>query len=116
MGARQPENTRSFALCAHGGAGKTSLAEAMLFCNGQTTRMGVVQNGNTVSDFQSEEQKRQISISTSLLTLERKGKMLFALDAPGFADFTGELKDKEGIIALNVGKTFETDMSFIVGE
>ncbi|MBQ3625216.1 MAG: elongation factor G, partial [Synergistaceae bacterium] len=91
MGARQPENTRSFALCAHGGAGKTSLAEAMLFCNGQTTRMGVVQNGNTVSDFQSEEQKRQISISTSLLTLERKGKMLFALDAPGFADFTGEM-------------------------
>ncbi|MBR1602939.1 MAG: elongation factor G [Synergistaceae bacterium] len=91
MGARQPENTRSFALCAHGGAGKTSLAEAMLFCNGQITRMGVVQNGNTVSDFQSEEQKRQISISTSLLTLERNGKMLFALDAPGFADFTGEM-------------------------
>lgn len=91
MGARQPENTRSFALCAHGGAGKTSLAEAMLFDNGQITRMGVVQNGNTVSDFQSEEQKRQISIGTSLLTMERNGKTLFALDAPGFADFTGEM-------------------------
>lgn len=91
MGTRRPENIRSFAVCAHGGAGKTSLVEAMLFDNGQITRMGSVQNGNTVSDFQSEEQKRQISISTSLLTLERKGNIFYALDAPGYADFTGEM-------------------------
>ena len=91
MGARKPEDTRSFALCAHGGAGKTSLAEAMLFDNGNITRMGSVQNGNTVSDFQSEEQKRNISISTSLLTFERKGKTFYVLDAPGYADFTGEM-------------------------
>ncbi len=91
MGTRRPENIRSFAICAHGGAGKTSLVEAMLFCNGQITRMGSVQSGNTVSDFQSEEQKRQISISTSLLTLERKGNIFYALDAPGYADFTGEM-------------------------
>ena len=91
MGVRKPEDTRSFALCAHGGAGKTSLAEAMLFDNGNITRMGNVQNGNTVSDFQSEEQKRNISISTSLLTLERKGKTFYVLDAPGYADFTGEM-------------------------
>ncbi len=91
MGVRKPEDIRSFALCAHGGAGKTSLAEAMLFCNNQISRMGSVQNGNTVSDFQSEEQKRQISISTSLLTLERAGKLFYVLDAPGYADFTGEM-------------------------
>ena len=91
MGTRRPENIRSFAVCAHGGAGKTSLVEAMLFDNGQITRMGSVQSGNTVSDFQSEEQKRQISISTSLLTLERKGNTFYALDAPGYADFTGEM-------------------------
>ena len=91
MGARQPENTRSFALVAHGGAGKTTLAEAMLFCNGQIGRMGRTDAGNTVSDFQTEEQKRQISISASLLTMERGGKTLFALDAPGFADFAGEM-------------------------
>ena len=91
MGARQPENTRSFALCAHGGAGKTTLAEAMLFCNGQIGRMGKTDAGNTVSDFQTEEQKRQISISTSLLTMERGGKTFFVLDAPGFADFAGEM-------------------------
>lgn len=91
MGVRKPEDTRSFALCAHGGAGKTSLAEAMLFDNGNITRMGNVQNGNTVSDFQSEEQKRNISISTSLITLERNGKTFYVLDAPGYADFTGEM-------------------------
>ncbi|MDR2523156.1 MAG: elongation factor G [Synergistaceae bacterium] len=91
MGSRQPENTRSFALAAHGGAGKTTLAEAMLFCNGQISRMGKTEAGSTVSDFTSEEQKRQISIGASLLTLERGGKIFFALDAPGFADFTGEM-------------------------
>lgn len=89
--ARKPEDTRSFALCAHGGAGKTSFAEAMLFDNGNISRMGSVENGNTVSDFQSEEQKRNISISTSLLTFERKGKTFYVLDAPGYADFTGEM-------------------------
>jgi len=91
MGSRQPENTRSFALAAHGGAGKTMLAEAMLFNNGQISRMGKTESGNTVSDFSSEEQKRQISIGASLLTMERGGKTIFALDAPGFADFTGEM-------------------------
>ncbi|NLL37288.1 MAG: elongation factor G [Fretibacterium sp.] len=91
MGSRQPGNTRSFALCSHGGAGKTTLAEAMLFCNGQIGRMGKTDAGNTVSDFQTEEQKRQISISTSLLTLERGDKTFFVLDAPGFADFAGEM-------------------------
>ncbi len=109
MGARKPEDTRSFALCAHGGAGKTSLAEAMLFDNGNITRMGSVQNGNTVSDFQSEEQKRNISISTSLMTLERKGKTFYILDAPGYADFTGEMSaairvaDTAGILVSSVG-------------
>ncbi|MCL2010044.1 MAG: elongation factor G [Synergistaceae bacterium] len=91
MGSRQPENTRSFALAAHGGAGKTALAEAMLFCNGQISRMGKAESGNTVSDFSIEEQKRQISIGASLLTMERGGKTVFALDAPGFADFTSEM-------------------------
>ena len=69
MGARQPENTRSFALVAHGGAGKTTLAEAMLFCNRQIGRMGRTDAGNTVSDFQTEEQKRQIYVFFRLAAL-----------------------------------------------
>ena len=55
MGTRQPENTRSFAIAAHGGAGKTSLVEAMLFVNGSSTRLGLVVDGNTASDFCLEE-------------------------------------------------------------
>ena len=92
MGTRQPENTRSIAIAAHGGAGKTSLVEAMLFDNGITSRLGRVEDGNTVSDFSQEEQKRQISINTSLITMERKGRQLFVLDTPGFADFVGEMR------------------------
>ncbi len=109
MGVRNPGDIRSFALCAHGGAGKTSFAEAMLFDNGQISRMGNVQAGNTVSDFQTEEQKRQISISTSLLTLERNGKTFYVLDAPGYADFTGEMSaairvaDSAVILVSSVG-------------
>lgn len=92
MGTRQPENTRSFAIAAHGGAGKTSLVEAMLFDNGSTTRLGKVVDGNTASDFSQEEQKRQISINTSLVTMERNGRQFFVLDTPGFADFIGEMR------------------------
>jgi len=92
MGTRQPENTRSIAIAAHGGAGKTSLVEAMLFDNGSTTRLGKVVDGNTASDFSQEEQKRQISINTSLITMERSGRQFFVLDTPGFADFIGEMR------------------------
>ncbi len=92
MGNRQPENTRNFAIAAHGGAGKTSLVEAMLFDNGVTTRMGRIEDGNTVSDFSQEEQKRQISINTSIVAMERNGKQFFILDTPGFADFVGEMR------------------------
>ncbi|MDY3867780.1 MAG: GTP-binding protein, partial [Pyramidobacter sp.] len=86
------EDIRSIALVAHGGAGKTTLAETLLFDAGVTTRMGSVESGNTVSDFSNEEQKRQISISTSLLNFDHKGKKVFVLDVPGFADFSGDLR------------------------
>jgi elongation factor G len=91
MGTRKSEDIRTVALVSHGGAGKTSLAEALCFDAGVTTRMGRVEDKNTVSDFDPEEQKRQISTSTSLLTLPHKGKTLYVLDTPGFADFSGEL-------------------------
>ncbi|MDO4988102.1 MAG: elongation factor G [Synergistes sp.] len=90
MGTRKPEDIRSIALISHGGAGKTTLNEAFLFDAGQISRMGKVEDKNTVSDFDSEEQKRGISISTSLSTIPYKDKTLYILDTPGFADFVGE--------------------------
>ncbi|MCX7827824.1 MAG: elongation factor G [Thermanaerothrix sp.] len=90
MGTRKPEDIRTVALLSHGGAGKTSLAEAVLFDAGLITRMGKVEDKNTVSDFDAEEHKRQISIGTSLLTVPYKGKTLYVLDTPGFSDFQGE--------------------------
>lgn len=90
MGTRRPEDIRSIALISHGGAGKTTLNEALLFDAGLISRMGKVEDKNTVSDFDSEEQKRGISISTSLSTIPYKNKTLYILDTPGFADFVGE--------------------------
>lgn len=90
MGTRKPEDIRSVALISHGGAGKTSLNEALLFDAGLTTRMGSIEDMNTVSDFDAEEQKRGISISTSLSTVPYKDKTIYLLDTPGFADFVGE--------------------------
>ena len=74
MGTRKPEDIRSIALISHGGAGKTTLNEAFLFDAGLVSRMGKVEDKNTVSDFDSEEQKRGISISTSLSTVPYKDK------------------------------------------
>ena len=90
MGTRKPEDIRSIALISHGGAGKTTLNEAFLFDAGQISRIGRIEDKNTVSDFDSEEQKRGISISTALSTIPYKNKTLYVLDTPGFADFVGE--------------------------
>ncbi len=92
MGMRNPADVRTFAIVAHGGAGKTSLTEAMLFDTGAINRMGKVEDGTTTTDFTPEEQKRQISINTAVATLRHKGKTLFALDTPGFADFIGDVR------------------------
>ena len=85
MGTRKPEDIRTIALVSHGGAGKTSLAEAMLFDSGAITRMGKVEDKNTVSDFDSEEQKRSISINSSLCTFTYKNKTIHLMDKIGRA-------------------------------
>ena len=74
----------------HSGAGKTSLAEAMLFAANATTRMGRVEDGNTVSDFEPEEQKRSTSLQVKLLPCIWKQTKVNILDTPGYADFVGE--------------------------
>jgi elongation factor G len=86
------ENIRNIVLVGHGGAGKTSLAEALLFCSGAVTRMGKTTEGNTVCDFDEEEIRKGISISTSLAPIEWDGHKINVLDAPGYADFIGEMR------------------------
>ncbi len=84
------KDIRNVCLMAHGNAGKTSLAEAMLFNAKLIDRQGNTQDGNTVSDYDSEEIKRKISINTSLLSFDWAGKKLNILDTPGYYDFVGE--------------------------
>jgi elongation factor G len=86
------EQIRNVVLASHGGAGKTSLAESMLYNTGAITRMGKVEEGNTVADFEPEEVRRHISLSTSLIPCEFNGLKLNILDTPGFTDFTGEVR------------------------
>ena len=86
------ENIRNIVLVGHGGAGKTSLAEAMLFLSGALTRMGKITEGNTVCDFDEEEIRKGISVSTALAPIEWSDHKINILDAPGYADFIGELR------------------------
>ncbi len=82
---------RNIGLMAHGGAGKTSLAEAMLFSSGAISRLGRVEDGNTTSDWDPEEAKRGMSINTSLVPVEWNDHKLNIVDTPGYADFAGEV-------------------------
>jgi elongation factor G len=83
---------RNVALVGHGGAGKTSLAEALLFVSGAINRQGRVEDGTTVCDFDPEEVKRTISVSTSLASFEFAGHKINLLDCPGYADFLPEVE------------------------
>ena len=86
------DHIRNVSLIGHGGAGKTSCSEAMLFSAGSTTRLGRVEEGNTLSDYHPDEIERQISINTGLLYCDWKGMKINILDTPGYMDFTGEVK------------------------
>ena len=95
-------------LLGHGGAGKTSLVEAMAYLSGITSRLGNVTDGTTVSDFGKEEQKRQISLSTSVVPIEWGEYKINILDTPGYMDFVGEVEEAisaaDGAIIVVNGK------------
>ena len=90
MKVYRTDEIRNVVLLGHGGSGKTSLAEAMAYVSGATNRMGSVENGNTISDFDKEEQKRKFSLSTSLIPIEWEKAKINILDTPGYFDFVGE--------------------------
>ena len=87
------DKIRNVCLLGHGGSGKTSLAEAMAYLSGITSRLGKVSDGNTVSDYSKEEQKRKFSISTSVIPIEWEGHKINILDTPGYFDFVGEVEE-----------------------
>ncbi len=92
MNVHEPGSIRNLVLVGHSGAGKTSLTEALLFAAGAINRMGRVEDGNTVSDHDPEEVRRGISVSLSLAPFEWDGVKVNVLDAPGYADFIGDVK------------------------
>lgn len=95
-------NLRNVCLVGHGGAGKTSLTEAVLFNSGAISRMGKVMEGNTVSDSLPEEIKHKVSISTSHVPVEWQGHKINILDTPGYSDFFGEVKSALRVVESGV--------------
>ena len=102
------DKIRNVVLLGHGGAGKTSLVEAMAYLSGITSRLGNVADGSTVSDFGKEEQKRGISLSTTVVPIEWGEYKLNILDTPGYMDFVGEVEEAvsaaDGAIIVVNGK------------
>ncbi|NJC97171.1 MAG: elongation factor G [Anaerolineales bacterium] len=91
------EFLRNIALVSHGGAGKTMLAEAFLHATGATTRLGKVEDGTTVSDYDEEEQRRKISLYSSVIPVEHRDHKINIIDAPGYNDFVGEMISALGV-------------------
>jgi elongation factor G len=85
------DKLRNVALLGHGGSGKTLLADAMLFDAGAVNRLGRVDEGTSVSDWEDEERRRKMSINASLIPCEWQGHKLNVMDAPGYMDFVGEV-------------------------
>lgn len=93
MNVYTTEKIRNVVILGHGGAGKTSLVEAMANLSGITSRMGKIDDGNTISDYDKEEQKRKFSIHTSVIPIEWNGAKINILDTPGYFDFVGEVEE-----------------------
>ena len=93
MDVFRTDRIRNVVLLGHGGAGKTSLVEAMAYLSGITSRLGKVTDGNTVSDYDKEEIKRKFSISTSVVPIIWGKVKINVLDTPGYFDFVGEVEE-----------------------
>ena len=93
MNVYETKNIRNVAVLGHGGCGKTTLVESLAYITGVISRMGKVTDGNTISDFDKEEIKRQFSLSTAVVPIEANGIKYNFLDTPGYFDFVGEAEE-----------------------
>lgn len=107
------DKIRNVVLLGHGGSGKTSLAEAFAYLSGITSRMGKVADGNTLSDYSKEEQKRKFSINASIIPIEWEGYKINVIDTPGYFDFVGEAE--EAVSAAGAAIIVVPGASFSVG-
>jgi elongation factor G len=110
MPAVEPGKIRNVAVVGHRGTGKTSLVEAMLFQTGATNRLGVVEQGTTISDWDEDEQQREMSISDTLCHLEWQGRKINLIDTPGEPSFQGD-----AIAALHVVEGALVTVSGVMG-
>ena len=110
MPAVEPGKIRNVAVVGHRGTGKTSLVEAMLFQAGATNRLGVIEQGTTVSDWDEDEQSREMSISDALTHLEWQGRKINLIDTPGEPSFQGD-----AIAALHVVEGALITVSGVMG-
>ena len=97
-----PEAIRNVGLFGHQGTGKTSLAEALVFLSGATTRLGRIEDGNTVCDFEPEEIKKGLSVSLSVVPIEWHDHKINLIDVPGYADFVGEAQAALRVVDLAI--------------
>ena len=107
------ENIHNVLLLGHGGSGKTMLCESMLYAAGHTSRVGKIEDGTTISDYEAEEQKRQTSVQTSILPTIWKDHKINLIDTPGYADFRGEVISglrvaESAIIVISAAAGIET--------
>ena len=96
------DKIRNIALIGHGGSGKTTLTESLLFVSGTAARMGRVEDGSTISDYHADEIERKISINAALLHADWQGTKINILDTPGYSDFTGEVVSSPYVADLAV--------------
>ena len=106
-------NIHNVLLMGHGGSGKTMLCESMLYAAGHTSRLGKIEDGTTISDYEAEEQKRQTSVQTSILPIIWKDHKINLIDTPGYADFRGEVISglrvaESAIIVISAAAGIET--------
>ncbi|MBR0060659.1 MAG: GTP-binding protein, partial [Selenomonadaceae bacterium] len=117
------ESIRNVAFCGHGRSGKTTLLEAALFNSGATTRLGNVDLGTSVLDFEPEENKRKMSISAALAAVEWKNFKVNAIDVPGFPDFVAEMHGALAaadatviVVSASAGVEVETEKAWTLAE